>query len=397
MSVWRRLPPASLSHSPPRGGNRRKHRLGDGGEGNREPVFDGAWDRHSAVLSDIHHQIISSQPERSITFDRLSFGSATCRPPLPERDDIDHRETQGYQTVNRSDIMDLIESSSLTAHQEATLASLRESIRIRPTPTPLHQLPLGASRFGGVPDLPPDFRWPLWKSSTFIRARGESHAHTVEDSPLHFLAQFRLEDLPVISEMVGGTREGWLCVFSDVEDQPWGIDPLDRLGWRVIHFEGNDNSLIRAETVPRPDWFPPNPCALSFEPCLTLPCEPPPIEMSDDNYEAYSELETRVCIGESDRIPVHRMFGHAQEIQNSMEEMLIADDPFGDDPSARAEPLLRLGDPGDLGWVLLLQIDSDESNLGWMWGDVGRMYFWIRRGDLRKGRFDKIWLFLQCC
>ena len=31
-----------------------------------------------------------------------------------------------------------------------------------------------------------------------------------------------------------------------------------------------------------------------------------------------------------------------------------------------------------------------------MWGDVGRLYFWIRDADLRARRFDATWLILQC-
>lgn len=31
-----------------------------------------------------------------------------------------------------------------------------------------------------------------------------------------------------------------------------------------------------------------------------------------------------------------------------------------------------------------------------MWGDVGRLYYWIRREDLAQRRFDKVWLVLQC-
>jgi uncharacterized protein YwqG len=51
---------------------------------------------------------------------------------------------------------------------------------------------------------------------------------------------------------------------------------------------------------------------------------------------------------------------------------------------------------GAADWQLLLQIDSDEKNLGVMWGDVGRVYFWIRRQDLGKRDFGNVWLILQC-
>jgi len=31
-----------------------------------------------------------------------------------------------------------------------------------------------------------------------------------------------------------------------------------------------------------------------------------------------------------------------------------------------------------------------------MWGDLGRIYYWIRDDDLAARRFDRSWLVLQC-
>ena len=52
---------------------------------------------------------------------------------------------------------------------------------------------------------------------------------------------------------------------------------------------------------------------------------------------------------------------------------------------------------GGINWTLLLQIDSDDEDdgPGWMWGDVGRIYFWLTRPDLDAERFDRSWLCLQ--
>jgi uncharacterized protein YwqG len=46
-------------------------------------------------------------------------------------------------------------------------------------------------------------------------------------------------------------------------------------------------------------------------------------------------------------------------------------------------------------WRLLLQIDSDDDT-GMMWGDVGRIYYWIHERDLAAGVFENTWLILQC-
>lgn len=46
-------------------------------------------------------------------------------------------------------------------------------------------------------------------------------------------------------------------------------------------------------------------------------------------------------------------------------------------------------------WRILLQIDSNEE-IGMYWGDLGRIYFWIREDDLRNKEFDNVWTILQC-
>ena len=46
-------------------------------------------------------------------------------------------------------------------------------------------------------------------------------------------------------------------------------------------------------------------------------------------------------------------------------------------------------------WSLLLQVDSDDD-AGMMWGDVGRLYFWIRKSDLEDANFSDVWMILQC-
>jgi uncharacterized protein YwqG len=50
---------------------------------------------------------------------------------------------------------------------------------------------------------------------------------------------------------------------------------------------------------------------------------------------------------------------------------------------------------GATDWELLLQIDSDD-NAGMMWGDVGKLYFWIHRDELRRRNLDAAWMVLQC-
>jgi uncharacterized protein YwqG len=45
-------------------------------------------------------------------------------------------------------------------------------------------------------------------------------------------------------------------------------------------------------------------------------------------------------------------------------------------------------------WLLLFQVDTDD-NTKMTWGDVGMLYFWIRRQDLKRRRFDRVWVILE--
>jgi len=66
----------------------------------------------------------------------------------------------------------------------------------------------------------------------------------------------------------------------------------------------------------------------------------------------------------------------------------------GDSKGYQSEAAQRIK-TGAAEWRLLLQIDSDERSK-MMWGDVGRIYYWIRNSDLREGLWDRVWLVLQC-
>lgn len=49
-------------------------------------------------------------------------------------------------------------------------------------------------------------------------------------------------------------------------------------------------------------------------------------------------------------------------------------------------------------WQLLFQLDIvSYEDFELMFGDCGRIYFYIRKEDLQAKRFYKIWLILQCC
>lgn len=258
------------------------------------------------------------------------------------------------------------------------------SLRIRCEPRAEEDLPLGAARFGGAPDLPPGTGWP----------------HR-DGRPLAFLAQIDLAVVGEFFEEPPENLEGWLCFYYDAEEQPWGFDPKDRAGWVVQQFRGDADTLRRTpppESLPEASVF--QPATLVFEPELSLPW-PDVFEQlencsTEEEADAYREVFEQLDLQNADE-PIHRLFGWSQNIQSPMEPecQLVSNGLYCGNSSGyedpRAEALLE--DAGE--WLLLLQLDTDDTP-GWGWGDMGRLYFWIRRQDLLAGDFEQVWCVLQC-
>ena len=153
----------------------------------------------------------------------------------------------------------------------------------------------GASRFGGVPDVPADFVWPVFETATYDDDQ-------VRPRPLTFLAQFDCEALAFCDKDHLLPRAGVLSFFYELGSQRWGFDPADAGCARVFWFPGRD-ALALAEARRR-------------------------------------------------------------SVEN---------------------------------WQLLFQLDTVADNgFELMFGDCGRVYFYIPKEDLTARRFDRVWLILQC-
>jgi hypothetical protein len=249
----------------------------------------------------------------------------------------------------------LLAAEGLGAHVAALAPHVRPAVRVTTQKT--DTLPPGTSHFGGRPDLPEDLVWPR-----------------VDGRPLAFLAQIDLADVARV-QPAGPLRAGHLWFFYDAKEQPWGFDASHAGGSRVL-FRGPGTVLQPSAAPPdATETFPL--CALTFEAYEDPPGldnETPPIPLEEAADEAYRAIRSFLSSGIGGT--AHKLLGHADPIQGPMEPECI-----------------RLAGAGD--WTLLLQLESDDT-AGMSWGDLGRLYFWIRRTDLAAGRFDRIWTLLQC-
>ncbi len=239
---------------------------------------------------------------------------------------------------------------------------------------------LGRSRIGGTPDLPADLAWP-------------EH----DGLPMLFLAQIELGG---VQRALPGNPlpEGGHLWFFYSQAQPWGFDPKDAGACRVFH-RGPGTPLVPAappDGLPTEDLF--RACEVAFEAYESLPDlegQHDEHELDDDESDRYLGLRDYLASGGGG--PCHKLLGHADPVQGPMELecQLVTNGISCGSPRGYKDPRAAALAGGQAEWRLLLQLDSDEG-AGMMWGDAGRLYFWIREQDLRARRFETAWLILQC-
>ena len=307
------------------------------------------------------------------------------------------------------------------------------------------EIPIGATKFGGRPDLPAGVAWPVrppWPNAEKwtkrlretiaeidkakipdkrrpwltperreeIRRENLEEIRKIEsEQPLSFVAQIDLaqiwaaglldEDMP---------KQGVLSIFYDLAARPWGFDPQDRIGFAIL-FHDAGGILTRRE---EPDelqgdensHFPPVACTRHA--CMT------PLPLGTAQYERLDlpdELSQQVYDwGESEDSPLHaspygrdwtchRVGGWPTPIQEDMqiECALVNAGHYCGSGDAHKDPSLAAVRATAADWLLLAQIGTDgKGNM--VWGDDGQLYLWIRRDDLRARRFANAWLILQC-
>lgn len=281
--------------------------------------------------------------------------------------------------TTRDELFALVRTFGELGDAEALVGLAVPSIHLRAARTPLTEIAIGMSRFGGVPDVPTGFRWPT---------RGKR--------PLSFLAQLDLDAMGA----PGLPARGSLLFFYDDVEQPWGLRPEDHDAWAVVHVAagtklqrsdgpGEDvRAFAAARVTPHATFDLPHVSDALMTGRLGSGVSP--------EWEAYRSLTYQL----DPEGPRHRLLGHPHLVQGDLrgECQLASNGLFAGDPDAHATPAAKkLLASANETWTQLLQLDTDETGTDWMWGDVGCLYFMIRREDLAAARFDRVWLVLQCC
>lgn len=241
----------------------------------------------------------------------------------------------------------------------AILSLSRPTITLTPAGQPDHSPATGASRFGGLPDLPPEVEWPR-------RTTGP-----IEAKPLTFLVQVNLADVTrsVVAREL--PPAGLIAVFYDLRDRGMGehneYQGVEADGWRFYYFPP-DAPLARRPLPPGygpGNRFDPYPLVLAevLEPPVDAYGHGPALGLTDDELRSrywFDFLDDDLLKGDRG----HRLLGPTRGWE---------DDGLG--PAGRN--LLKLAPSSPPGWM---ESEYDSYN----------MHFNLTEADLRAGRLDRV-------
>lgn len=235
---------------------------------------------------------------------------------------------------------------------------------------------IGQSKIGGKPDLSSSSEWPMTKTN----------------KSLSFIGQLNCAELKTFDNDSLLPRSGLISFFYCSDQEAWGFDPKDADKFKVVYAESIDNleRIDFPKDLEDHSIFQPN--ELNFDSSLSLPgWEHDSIDgvLSDDETDNYIEISSGA---------ENQIFGYANCVQGPMELecQLVTNGLYCGDPSGYENPKRKELESGKEDWILLLQLDSEEDNSGMMWGDSGKLYYWIRKQDLKDKNFEKSWFVLQC-
>jgi len=285
------------------------------------------------------------------------------------------------------------------------------------------ECPIGISKLGGKPDLPPDFQWYYFQ--------GKSYEETIANLPptihqyynrndikynaalpLSFLAQINLAEVHEYDKENLLPSTGMLYFFYEFATMTWG-DLGDKGGSRVYYYSGNISELHRTDfPSDLQDEFKIPEIPITFSNKTELPDYEEFIEWYDeynfDQWNKYDETRIEMNINSEysieEDLKINKLLGYANLIQSGMlleceaatSGIILYSDKGGYSNNLSMDRLRQLKENCKK-WQLLFQLESIYiKNYEMLWGDCGRIYFYINSDDLKKQNFENCWLVLQC-
>lgn len=286
--------------------------------------------------------------------------------------------------MNKNEIEEKLKSAGLHKASKLVCSLANDCIRLQTTSVKEEEIKIGETKIGGCPDLPDDVQWP-----------------TLHGKLLPFLAQINLAEFNRFADQKDLPKSGWIYFFYEFDVDHYGHDPKEKDSWRVLHVACPPEKLSRRRPsgVDEKEDMVYGSCRVSFYKAVSVPgwdivrWNVPGLKDADRNkYDQFLDtlLQSDPCEEK------HQIFGFPVEVQGDMRgECEIYSRGLDYDKVRK----LKQSEIKDIQqnaerWGLLFQLDSDDK-ANMMWGDCGRLYFWVRGEDLPNHNFENIWMILQ--
>lgn len=288
--------------------------------------------------------------------------------------------------MNKTEFKNKLQQCGLGSIYNSLEPHIKSSVRFYTRPAREEDIPFGSTKIGGVPHLPSGWEWPTETYTRQIRSFftlfGAKPKEITVTEPYTFIAQVNLAEIKQLDKEQLLPARGFLYFFCLRKTTDC---------WLVKYY---DQDLQNVAAIQFPDVLSQGErygaCVVDMKEYVNLPY----------NRESFQGIVTDE---ENDQIlqildperTTHKLLGYADEIQSEMEcecEMQESDVNYGKLVGKEKEAFHK---HAEAEWQLLLQIDSDE-NANMMFGDAGRLYYWIRKTDLQQLRFDKVQMIMQC-
>lgn len=256
------------------------------------------------------------------------------------------------------------------------------------------KLPKGTSKIGGKPDLPKDFQWFYYN--------GEDYKKIVENRPLSFLMQINCEEVHKYDKESLLPEKGMLYFFYELFTMTWGFSPQDRGSAKVFYYDGEIEDLVPADFPEdmEEDCIIPE-SKINFESMNDYPIDFLDYYDPDDSDEEMDRKEKELDeLGY--KADTTKLLGHPELIQGEYweecEGVAGKNIYYGSAPiKYGSDEVKKSIKENAKDWILLMQVSELEiGDYGLYFGDSGKIYFNIRKEDLKNKNFDDVWLILQC-
>ena len=259
------------------------------------------------------------------------------------------------------------------------------------------KLPKGTSKIGGKPDLPKDFQWFYYK--------GEDYKKIVENRPLSFLMQINCEEVHKYDKESLLPEKGMLYFFYELFTMTWGFSPQDRESAKVFYYDGEIEDLVPTD-FPKDmekDCIIPE-SKIDFESMNDYPIDF--LDYYDDDDSMKKRKKEKEFEKELEELgyktDTTKLLGHPELIQGEYweecEGVARKNIYYGSAPiKYGSDEIKKSIKENAKDWILLMQMSELEiGDYGLYFGDSGKIYFNIRKEDLKNKNFDNVWLILQC-